>query len=109
MEIAQNNAEIIIVIGIHAVCHLIKNGMKFHVLLLGHIELVDRTDSFIEDGIEKTVLQFNGKTAVENVVNAAATETVQDFAVFGKRQSCVSVFVSGNTADHGIRYRTGAH
>lgn len=109
MEVAQDNAQKIIIIGIHAVSHLIQNGMKLHVLFISNIKFIDRTDGFIKKGIEKTVLPFNGEAAVENVMNGTTSKTVQDLAVSGKRKGRVPVLVTGYAADHGIRYGTGTH
>ena len=82
MEVAQDNAQEIVIIGTHAVDHAVKNGMNLHVLFLSDIQFIDRTDGFIKEGIEKTVLPFNGEAAVENVMNGTTSKTVQDLAVF---------------------------
>ena len=82
MEVAQDNAQEIIIIGIHAVSHLIQNGMKLHVLFISNIKFIDRTDGLVENRIEKTVLFFHGKTPIKNIVHGSAAETVQGLAVF---------------------------
>lgn len=109
MEITQDNAQIIVIIGIHAVSHLIENGMKLQVLFVSNIKFIDRTDSFVKECIKKTVLPFNGEASVENVMNGTASKTVQDLAVSGKRKGRVPVLVSGYAANHRIRYAAGTH
>ena len=53
MEVAQDNAQEIVIIGTHAVDHAVKNGMNLHVLFLSDIQFIDRTDGLVENRIEK--------------------------------------------------------
>ena len=82
MEVAQDNAQEIVIIGTHAVDHAVKNGMNLHVLFLSDIQFINRTDGLVENRIEKTVLFFHGKTPIKNIVYGSAAETVQGLAVF---------------------------